>query len=413
VIRHIARFSGHSSVSGSQITAFRTTFVVLTIMGAAWLTAIGAVLYAVNAFQSAGAGKTVADGSILMTVLALALIINVAIVAPGLLMLQPIRLWRVVRNERRAITPRQRFRAVYPAVYDPVYAMSCCILAIIFASAFALILPLVAPVVTLLLLLTLIAHRFLIGYVYGRTKSPTGGLLQLFMLRRFALLLALQPLVLGLILLSRRLWPEAGALLGTSLAVVLFVESFCSFKTRQPGVRSLSPITRNSLEVFRAAARPARRRNVDEESVSLVSSDKNTRSRGSMASVLEMMSITLAVIPSPSQMRGPVPLQTETLDDLTATDRAARTHPEAPPHIPPLPFTDHAEDMAGILYAPELIAPPPIIWLPNDTAGIAMQEAYDLQQYHSLPVTLDVRSQHDVMQRRPGSSRSRRSTGSR
>lgn len=79
-------------------------------MGAAWLTAIGAVLYAVNAFQSAGAGKTVADGSILMTVLALALIINVAIMAPGLLMLQPIRLWRVVRNERRAITPRQRFR---------------------------------------------------------------------------------------------------------------------------------------------------------------------------------------------------------------------------------------------------------------------------------------------------------------
>jgi hypothetical protein len=117
--------------------------------------------------------------------------------------------------------------------------MSCCILAIIFASAFALILPLVAPAVTLLLLLTLIgrfsayqildfnfggllmtfcvgqtAHRFLVGYVYGRTKSPTGGLVQLFMLRRFALLLALQPLVLGLILLSRRLWPEAGALTG-------------------------------------------------------------------------------------------------------------------------------------------------------------------------------------------------------
>jgi len=101
--------------------------------------------------------------------------------------------------------------------------------------------------------------------------------------------------------------------------------------------------------------------------------------------------------------------ETETLDDLTATDRAARTHPEAPPHIPPLSFTDHAEDVAGILYAPELIAPQPIIWLPNDTAGIAMQEAYDLQQYHSLVVTLDVRSQHDVMMRRSGSSRSRRS----
>ena len=207
--------------------------------------------------------------------------------------------------------------------------MSCCILAIIFASGFALILPLVAPAVTLLLLLTLIgripsilalrplltlgigetAHRFLVGYVYGRTKSPTGGLLQLLMLRRFALLLALQPLVLGLILLSRRLWPEAAALLGTSLAVAIFVELFCSFKMRQRGVRSLSPVTQNSLETFKAAASPARRRNVDEESVSLVSSEKNPRPRGSMASVLEMMSITLAVIPSPSQMRGPVPLR--------------------------------------------------------------------------------------------------------
>ena len=118
----IARFSGHVSVSGSQITAFRTTFVLLTVMGGIWLTAIGAILYAIDAFQhGGGAGEAVADGSILMTVLALALIINVAIVAPGLLMLQPFRLWRVVRNERRAITPRQRFRGrLSRSFYKPI-----------------------------------------------------------------------------------------------------------------------------------------------------------------------------------------------------------------------------------------------------------------------------------------------------
>lgn len=48
-------------------------------------------------------------------------------------------------------------------------------------------------------------------------------------------------------------------------------------------------------------------------------------------------------------------VETETLDDLTATERAARTHPDAPPHLPPLPFADHAEEMASIMYAPELI----------------------------------------------------------
>jgi len=92
-------------------------------------------------------------------------------------------------------------------------------------------------------------------------------------------------------------------------------------------------------------------------------------------------------------------VETETLDDLTATDRAARTHPNAPPHLPPLPFTDHAEDMAGILYAPELIAPPPIIWLPRDTAEVAMSEAEDLKKYHNLDCTVDIRTREDTLPR--------------
>ena len=87
--------------------------------------------------------------------------------------------------------------------------------------------------------------------------------------------------------------------------------------------------------------------------------------------------------------------------------RAARTHPDAPPHLPPLPFADHAEEMAGILYAPELLAPPPVIWLPNDVGGIGRSEAFDLQRYHNLPVTLDVRAKEDVQWQWP-----RRSTSS-
>ena len=83
-------------------------------------------------------------------------------------------------------------------------------------------------------------------------------------------------------------------------------------------------------------------------------------------------------------------IDTESLDDLLQTERAAQTHPDAPPHLPALPFADHAEEMAGILYAPELIAPPPIIWLPNDRPGVGRSEALDLQKYHDLQVTLDV-----------------------
>ena len=86
---------------------------------------------------------------------------------------------------------------------------------------------------------------------------------------------------------------------------------------------------------------------------------------------------------------------------MIATERAARTHPDAPPHLPPLPFADFAEETETILYAPELLAPPPIIWLPNDGHGIALSEAYDLQRYHDLRAVIDVRREEDLLIRNP------------
>ena len=219
--------------------------------------------------------------------------------------------------------------AVYPRTYDPSYAISCCLIAVIFASAFALIFPLLAPAVLVLLFLTLVgelpllrpsvqvfrcpnkyrstAHRFLIGYVYGRTHSSTGGLLQIWLLHRLATVLAFQPFVMGLIFLTRRIWVEGGILVGAAVLVIVITEAFCHWRTRLPGRSSLSPITQDSLKTFEESAKPGIGRDVDEESTSLVSSARNTRARGSFASVLEMMSL-LAVTPSPSETRGPVPL---------------------------------------------------------------------------------------------------------
>ncbi|KAJ3750872.1 hypothetical protein DFH05DRAFT_1468929 [Lentinula detonsa] len=390
-VRWIANIRGSASVSGGQLLVFKTTFFFMTVVVGLLLITIGGLLFAMEEF-SAGTtpSKAVANGSIYMTVLAMTMILQIAIIFPGLLLLQPHRLWNVVRAEKNAITPRQRFRSIYPRAYDPSFAMGACILAIVFASTFSLIFPLIGPAVVVLLFLTLIAHRFLIGYVYARTLSQTGGLLQLWLLRRFATLLAFQPILLGLIYLSREFWIEGGVLVGTGGTVIIFVEIYATWKTRNPGRRYLSPITKDSLDTFRNAARASKRTSVDEASTG--TGALGGRTRGSMASVLEMMSLTLAVMPSSSQTRSPVPLQTETLDDLTATERAARTNPDAPPHLPSLPFTDHAEEMASILYAPELIAPPPIIWLPNDSAGVARSEAVDLQKYHDLVVTLDVRT---------------------
>ena len=63
---------------------------------------------------NSGSAKSIASGSIYISVLALALIFNVAIIFPACLLLQPFRLWRVIRAEKQAITPRQRFRGTHP-----------------------------------------------------------------------------------------------------------------------------------------------------------------------------------------------------------------------------------------------------------------------------------------------------------
>ncbi|KAF5374939.1 hypothetical protein D9758_000569 [Tetrapyrgos nigripes] len=390
LVRWIAENRGSVSISGGQLLVYKATFLFLTLVTTALIVVVGALLFAMEAFSTGDTpSRSVANGSIYMAALLLAIIVQIAIVFPGILLLQPFRLWSVLRAEKHAITPRHRFRAVYPRTYDPSFSTCACILAVVFASTFSLIFPLISPACVILLFLTLVAHRFLIGYVYARTHSQTGGVLQLWLLRRFATLLSLQPILLGLIFLSRQFWIEGGVLVGVGVMVILFVEFYTTWKTRLPGRNSLSPITRNSLETFQnLAKRPG---SSEGEGASLVSSPIGTRTRGSMASVLEMMSLTLAVMPSSSPTRGPVPLQTETLDDMTATERCSRTNPDAPPHLPSLPFGDHADEMAGILYAPELIAPPPIIWLPNDASGVARSEAVDLQKYHDLRVVLDVR----------------------
>ena len=152
-----------------------------------------------------------------------------------------------------------------------------------------------------------IAHRFLVGYVYARTHSQTGGLLQLWLLKRCGTLLSLQPIFLGLIFLSRNIWIEGAVLTGTGVGVIFFVETYTTLKLRLPSRGSLSPITRDSLNHFVSAADRYLLESADE--TTHASSTREPLVRGSMASVLEMMSLTLAVQPYAPIYRGPIPLR--------------------------------------------------------------------------------------------------------
>lgn len=106
-----AEVRGSVSISSGHLVVFKATFFILTTVAAIWLITVGAILFALRAFSANNQRSiTVANGSIYMSALAMTIVITAAIICPALLLLQPIRLWHVLRAEKHAMTPRQRFR---------------------------------------------------------------------------------------------------------------------------------------------------------------------------------------------------------------------------------------------------------------------------------------------------------------
>jgi calcium permeable stress-gated cation channel len=84
---------------------------MLTFVAAIFLVTVGALLFSIEDFtEGTNISQSVGSGSIYIAVLILAVVMQMAIIVPGMLLLQPMNLWHTVRNEKRAITPRQRFR---------------------------------------------------------------------------------------------------------------------------------------------------------------------------------------------------------------------------------------------------------------------------------------------------------------
>jgi hypothetical protein len=102
---------GTISVSAGQRIVIKAMFYIIVCVAVIGLITAGAILYAFGALsEGTRRSKTVADGSIYIAILLLAIVINVALTSPALLMLQPLRLRRVLSAEKAAQTPRQRFR---------------------------------------------------------------------------------------------------------------------------------------------------------------------------------------------------------------------------------------------------------------------------------------------------------------
>jgi hypothetical protein len=117
-----ARLVETISISAGQRIVIKAMFYVVICVGVIGLATSGALLYAFGALsRGTRVSETVADGYAYITILVLAIIIILSATYPALLVLQPLRLRRVLRAERAAKTPRQRFRGtiiVHPFIDD-------------------------------------------------------------------------------------------------------------------------------------------------------------------------------------------------------------------------------------------------------------------------------------------------------
>ena len=113
---------GYISISASQLFAFKFTFF-LAVMITVWLIFVGAFLFSLQAFSIDGTEAiSVANGSISTSVLMLAIVTTFVVISPGLFLLQPKHMLQVIRAQRDAVTPRQRFRGELSGVLG--YAIS-------------------------------------------------------------------------------------------------------------------------------------------------------------------------------------------------------------------------------------------------------------------------------------------------
>ena len=106
-----ARYSGAVSVSVARLKAFKAVFWVFVIAAGIWIVTAGSLIIGIKAFDDGNsATSTIASGSVTTAIFLLIILLNIAIIAPGLLLLQPIRLWKLWKAKRRTRTPRQLFR---------------------------------------------------------------------------------------------------------------------------------------------------------------------------------------------------------------------------------------------------------------------------------------------------------------
>jgi hypothetical protein len=255
--------------------------------------------------------------------------------------------------------------------------------AVFYAAALLFIFPLLAIPILILLYLSFVVVHHQGEYLHAPSQGFEAATLALWTIRRFGWVLALQPLIYGLIVLSRREWEMGGISIGVAVVTVVISEIVTAGLHPSPSRRKLSASTRKSLDDISVAMRHPPQSTQLSQPVS-GSSSLVLRPRQSTSSMLRRLT---TLLPGLSRLPPdcPLPLSTQTIHDLDSTELASRTRPDLKDEEQKWPV----EGNRGLIYPPEMTCEIPIIWLPHDRHGIGGIELNDLASNHGLEAIID------------------------
>ncbi|WVW78796.1 hypothetical protein I302_100758 [Kwoniella bestiolae CBS 10118] len=393
------------SRSRQKALAYKGVFYLLLWVTIIWTVLVVALEYAVQGFAlDVQEGRTVGDGAVFSTWFVFILLLNLAFVLPALYLLQGHRLFKYFKQRRKAITPRKKYRLFTPPAYSPAMGMAPCLLEVFYASTLLFIFPLLSIPIIVLLYLSFIANRYMIEHVFVDTSAGhTGTILALWTVRRFGWILGFQPLLYGLILLSRDEWAIGGVSIGVAVVVVAISEGLTILRYREKRRRNLNGNTRKALDELAVTMRI---RDRTEEGMA----------RQSRQSDLSLLNRVTALLPGYGRLPDhfPLPIPIERIDDLLQTERCSYLKPtnisrsnsqgqgtseEKEKDIKY--FTENLTSINGLMYPLEMIVPVPVIWLPRDKNGVAQGEMLELGRYHNLVAVVD-QPEPELDQKRKG-----------
>ncbi|KAM0753755.1 hypothetical protein T439DRAFT_377901 [Meredithblackwellia eburnea MCA 4105] len=381
------------SVTESRLMTFRASCSI-SLFISCWVLLFGAVVASTSSITAnRGIGRSLADGLLQSCSFLVSFGTLASLVCPATVFLQPLRLWAVTRNLRRTKCPRQRFEVLKPSSQSPALSLGFFYLAACCSALASTLSPILCGPLIVLTLLSWMAIRHTSTFVDARSGDSRGLFYSEFV-SWIKCLVVLQPILLGLVLLSRQLFLFGGLCLG--FAGLLIVASFglaLWTKRQRRRMSQVSARTRKALDAFELGCTDGS----FSETAGNSKRQSNTSliGRRSMASVFEMMN---GISPPTRKSRPPLPLESEVIDSYLAGPTAAKLHAFGRPILPTLSFPgdgsstlgERGEESKGVLhprfeetmFPPALVMPRPVLILPDDVMSAG--EARELEEYWGI-----------------------------